>query len=126
MAAHDDPTLGFGTRAILDRMAEAGFRGREIVVGGGAARSELWLQIHADTAGLPVRVPDTADAALLGSAVLAEVGLGTFGTIDGGIAAMTRPGRVIAPRPEARAAYADIYPRYRELYPALQPFRPSA
>ena len=116
----------FGTRAILDRMAEAGFQGREIVVGGGAARSELWLQIHADTAGLPVRVPETADAALLGSAILAEVGLGTFGTIDDGIAAMTRPGRVIAPRPAAQAAYADVYARYRELYPALKPFRPSA
>ena len=95
-------------------------------MGGGAARSELWLQIHADTAGLPVRVPDTADAALLGSAILAEVGLDTFDTIDDGIAAMTRPGRVIAPRPAAQAAYSDIYARYRELYPALKPFRPSA
>ena len=116
----------FGTRAILDRMAEAGFQGREIVIGGGAARSELWLQIHADTAGLPVRVPDTADAALLGAAILAEVGLGSFDTIDDGIAAMTRPGRVIEPRPEPQAAYADIYARYRELYPALKQFRPSA
>ena len=116
----------FGTRAILDRMAEAGFQGREIVVGGGAARSELWLQIHADTAGLPVRVPDTADAALLGSAILAEVGLGTFATIDDGIAAMTRPGRVIAPRPETQAAYGDAYAGYRALYPALKPFRPAA
>ncbi len=116
----------FGTRAILDRMAEAGFQGREIVIGGGAARSELWLQIHADTAGLPVRVPDTADAAMLGSAILAEVGLGTFATIDDGIAAMTRPGRVITPRPAEEAAYAGIYARYSELYPALKPFRPSA
>ena len=116
----------FGTRAILDRMAEAGFEGREIVVGGGATRSELWLQTHADTAGLPVRVPDTADAALLGSAILAQVGLGIFTTIDDGIAAMTRPGRVIMPRAEARAAYEDVYARYRALYPALKPFRPSA
>ena len=116
----------FGTRAILDRMAEAGFAGREIVIGGGAARSELWTQIHADTAGLPVRVPDTAEPALLGAAVLAEVGLGTFATIDEGIAAMTRPGRVVEPRPAERSLYDDIYGRYLALYPALKPLRPAA
>ncbi len=116
----------FGTRAILDRMAEAGFEAREIVVGGGAAKSDLWLQVHADTAGLPVRVPDTAEPALLGSAILAQVGAGTFATVDEGIAAMTRPGRVVEPRTAERARYDEIYPRYRELYPALKPFRPSA
>lgn len=116
----------FGTRAILDRMAEAGFQGQEIVIGGGAARSELWLQIHADTAGLPVRIPDTADPALLGSAILAQVGLGTFADVDLAIAAMTRPGRVVAPRPDAQARYEELYARYRALYPALKPFRPSA
>ena len=116
----------FGTRAILDRMAEAGFQCREITVGGGAARSELWLQIHADTAGLPVRAPDTADVALLGSAILAEVGLGSYATIDDGIAAMTHPGRLIEPRSAEHAEYDAIYARYRQLYPALKPFRPAA
>lgn len=115
-----------GTRAILDRMAEAGFHATEIVVGGGAARSELWLQIHADTAGLPVRVPDTAEPALLGAAILAQVGLGAFTSIDGGIAAMTRPGRTVEPRPSEQSAYDAIYARYRALYPALMPFRPQA
>ena len=71
-------------------------------------------------------VPETADPALLGSAILAEVGLGVFGSIDEGIAAMTRPGRLIAPRPSEQARYDDVYPRYRALYPVLKPFRPQA
>ncbi|TAN14104.1 MAG: carbohydrate kinase, partial [Rhizobiaceae bacterium] len=37
--------IGFGTRLILDTMAEAGYRGEEITVGGGAGASRLWLQI---------------------------------------------------------------------------------
>ena len=116
----------FGTRAILDRMAEAGFEGREIVVGGGAAKSELWLQIHADTAGLPVVVPDAADAPLLGAAILAFVGIGAFASIPEGISAMVRPGRRIEPRAAERVLYDEIFQRYAQLYPALKPFRPNA
>ncbi|WP_131195815.1 FGGY-family carbohydrate kinase [Lichenihabitans psoromatis] len=115
-----------GTRSILDRMAEAGFDGREIVIGGGAAKSDLWLQIHADTAGLPVVVPDAADAPLVGAAILAFTGIGVFASISEGIAAMVRPGRRIEPRPAERALYDDIYLRYVELYPALRPFRSTA
>ncbi len=66
----------FGTRAILDVMAEAGAGGREITVGGGAAMSDLWLQIHADTSGLPISVPEESAAPSLGAAILAAVGLG--------------------------------------------------
>ena len=115
-----------GTRAILDRMAEAGFEGREMVIGGGAAKSELWLQIHADTAGLPVVVADSPDAPLLGGAILAFAGLGTFASIGDAIAAMVRPGRRIEPRPREQSLYDDIYRRYAQLYPALKPFRPGA
>ncbi len=112
-----------GTRAILDRMAEAGFEGREIVVGGGAATSELWLQIHADTANLPVRVPAVSEAPSLGAAILAGFGTGHFASIDDGIASMVRPGRRIEPREDAVSVYRELHERYRALYPALKALR---
>ena len=115
--------IGFGTRAIIDRMAEAGCGAAEITAGGGATRSPLWLQIHADTAGLPVVVPEVAEAPSLGAAVLAAYGAGHFGSIDDGIAAMVRPGRRIEPDPARAARYDEIYRRYAQLYPALQPLR---
>ncbi len=115
--------IGFGTRAIIDRMAEAGCGAAEITAGGGAARSPLWLQIHADTAGLPVVVPEVAEAPSLGAAVLAAYGAGHFGSIDDGIAAMVRPGRRVEPDPARAARYDDIYRRYAQLYPALKPLR---
>lgn len=115
--------IGFGTRAIIDRMAEAGCGAVEITAGGGAARSPLWLQIHADTAGLPVVVPEVAEAPSLGAAVLAAVGAEHFGSIDDGIAAMVRPGRRVEPDPARVARYDDIYRRYAMLYPALKPLR---
>jgi FGGY-family pentulose kinase len=115
--------IGFGTRAILDAMATAGYRGTEITVGGGAGASDLWLQIHADTAGLPVCVPASRDAPSVGSAVLAAHGAGHFATIDDGIAAMVRPGKRIEPRAREMALYDDIYQQYLALYPALKSVR---
>lgn len=112
--------ISFGTRAILDAFKEGGYTGTEIIAGGGATASPLWMQIHADTAGLPVHIPESADAPSLGSAILAAHGAGHFATIDDGIAAMVRRGRVIEPDPEAMARYAEIYPRYKALYPALK------
>jgi sugar (pentulose or hexulose) kinase len=78
------------------------------------------MQIHADTAGIPVRVPASPDAPSTGSAVLAAHGAGRFASIEDGIAAMVRPGTSIEPRPREVALYEDIYQRYRALYPALK------
>ncbi|MBA8853288.1 ribulose kinase [Ochrobactrum intermedium] len=115
--------ISFGTRTILDAMAEAGYRGQEITVGGGASASPLWLQIHADTAGLPVCVPQSRDAPSVGAAVLAAHGAGHFATIDEGIAAMVKPGKRIEPRPREMTLYNEIYQQYRALYPALKAVR---
>ncbi|MDQ0474481.1 FGGY-family carbohydrate kinase [Labrys wisconsinensis] len=116
--------ISFGTRAILDGMTAAGFAATEITIGGGATSSDLWLQIHADAAGLPVSVPAASEAPALGAAILAGVAGGRFASIDEGIAAMVRPGRRIEPRPRERALYDALYRRYAELYPALKPFTP--
>ena len=111
--------IGFGTRAILDAFKNAGYQSGEMTVGGGASASDLWLQIHADTAGIPVRVPASPDAPSTGSAVLAAYGAGHFNTIDDGIASMVHPGRVIDPIAENVSRYEEIYAQYKSLYPAL-------
>jgi ribulose kinase len=115
--------IGMGTRAIVDRMREAGFAAAEMTAGGGATNSPLWLQIHADTANLPVTVPDVTEAPALGCAILAAVGAGHFANAEEGIAAMVRPGRTIEPIPANVRAYEDIYGRYEALYGALKPLR---
>ena len=112
--------IGFGTRAILDAFKAAGYTSAEMTVGGGASASDLWLQIHADTSGLTVRVPASPDAPSVGSAVLAAHGAGRFASIDDGIAAMVRPGRTIEPIPENVARYDEIYRRYLAVYPAAR------
>ncbi len=112
--------IGFGTRAILDAFKRAGYASDEMTVGGGASASDLWMQIHADTSGLPIRIPASPDAPSTGSAVLAAQGAGHFASIDEGIAAMVRPGRTVEPDPNNVARYEEIYQRYLLLYPAAK------
>ena len=116
----------FGTRAILDAMGEAGFDRTSITLGGGASASDLWVQIHADTAGMPIHVPDAREAPNIGCAVLASYGAGHVASIEDGIAAFVRPGRVVEPRPQEVARYDEIFARYGELYTALNPITRSA
>jgi ribulose kinase len=112
--------IGFGTRAILEAFRAGGYTSNEITVGGGATGSDLWMQIHADTAGLPLRIPQSPDAPSVGSAVLAAHGAGRFVSIDDGIAAMVKPGRLVEPDPKTMAAYDEVYASYKALYPALK------
>jgi len=115
----------FGTKAILERMAQAGFTANELTIGGGATASDLWLQIHADTTGVPVNVPQVSAAPSLGAAIFAAVGAGYFASPDEAITQMVRPGRRVEPRADQIAGYQEIYGRYAELYPALKPFTRS-
>ncbi|WP_099827887.1 FGGY-family carbohydrate kinase [Oceaniglobus indicus] len=111
-----------GTRLIVDSFGAA-FEAKRIVVAGGATRAPLWLQIHADTLGIPLILTDEPEACPLGAAILAATGAGHFDSIDAGCDAMVRTAQVIEPDPETHAAYAPIYARYRAAYGALKPLR---
>lgn len=115
-------SICFGTRAIVEAFGDA-FHPRRIVVAGGATRSPFWLQVHADTLGLPLILTEETEACALGSAILAAHGAGHFPTIDAAVAAMVRVARTVEPDMATHAAYAPIYARYRDAYHALQPLR---
>lgn len=112
----------FGTRLIVESFGAA-FQARRIVVAGGATRSPFWLQVHADTLGLPLQLTEEPEACALGSAILAATGAGHFASIDAACAAMVRVARTVQPDMARHAAYAPIYRRYLAAYGALKPLR---
>jgi FGGY-family pentulose kinase len=111
-----------GTKLIVENFGDA-FQARRIVVCGGATRSPLWLQIHADTLGVPLELTEVPDAPSLGCAILAAHGAGRFKTIEDGARAMVRTTRVIEPNVADAARYDELLPRYRELYASLKRVR---
>ena len=113
-------SVAYGTRLILDNQRSQGFAARELTVSGGVAKSEVWLRIHADVIGLPLRLTRTTEAACLGSAMLAAVGAGEFDRVQQAARAMAQVARVVEPDPAAHAEYQAHLERYRALYPALR------
>ena len=99
----------YGTRACLEGLGTAGHECDEIVLAGGIAKSQLWLQMHADVTGKPVVVCENTNAPLLGCAILASIGIGLHPNVDAACEAMMRVAKRVEPDPTAHAAYSRIY-----------------
>jgi sugar (pentulose or hexulose) kinase len=88
------------------------------ILTGGAARSALWPQILADVLGCPVSLPDHAESAALGAAVLAGCGAGVLrpgDRADGAPEADRESpgsGLVAYPSPAGQQAYNLLYVRW--------------
>ena len=113
--------IAFGTELILETMRGAGYRPQEVVICGGATRSDLWLQIHADVSGLPLRLTRVADASALGSAVLAAVGADLFDSVEDATGEMVHVVKTVEPNLARRDDYRPFYEAYKDTYPALAP-----
>ncbi len=94
----------------------------ELRVAGGGSQSNQAMQITADVFGLPASRPHLYEAASLGSAIDAAVGLGLHPDFDTAIKEMTHLGETFEPNPQAHAIYEDLYCNvYSKLYGRLKP-----
>ena len=117
--------IAYGSELILETMRDNGFEPDRIVVAGGATRSELWLQIHADVSNLPLTLTEVADAPLLGCAILASVGAGLHEDIQTAAERMVEVSRVVEPDASTHAAYMPFYETYKATYGTLRSLRDS-
>ena len=113
--------IAFGTELIFETMRAAGCGPARVVIAGGATRSPLWLQIHADVSGLPMVLTKVPDAPSLGSAVIAATAAGHYSDLPAAAEAMVRIDRTVEPDPATHAVYRDLFQRYKALYPATAP-----
>ncbi len=112
--------VAFSFRSIQDWIESCGADVIDVRCVGGQARSEVWNQIKADVLNRPVLVPSVIEAAVLGAAILAALGIGAYASLEEAIAAMVRVSRRLEPDERNAALYARMLEGYRELYPALR------
>ncbi len=108
-------------RHVAAPMLAAGVTVTEMRVCGGPARSAFWNGVKADITGFRVAVPDVLETAVLGSAILAAVGIGAHRDLPAAIGAMTRVAERIDPRADLATTYDRLFEAYLSLYPATAP-----
>ncbi len=114
-------SIAFGNRRIMENFEEHGLPLQEIVACGGIAeKSPLMMQLLADTSGLSVHVPASAEVPARGSALFGAVAAGEYDDIGSAVAA-TRPAvaRTYTPNGAAKESYDRVYAIYRSLYELL-------
>ncbi len=119
-------------RAVLEGVAfalkhniDAGAKGAQsldnkLIVVGGAAHSDLWMQIIADVTGYPVHTIEENVEAALGAALLAAIGTGLIDDQTAQQGWVTLIPRAV-PEAAAVAAYQHAFGLYCDSYPALKP-----
>ncbi len=117
------------SRSVLDRL---GLEVRDAILIGGGARSRVWSRILADVMGLPLRVSAATDASF-GSALLAGVGSGVFGSLEEGARKASRQTHIVEPEAASTGLYDRLFPIYKSVAgelgrvgPALAEFEAGA
>jgi ribulokinase len=109
----------YGTQVILKKMEE-NFKIDGIITCGGATQSDLWMQIHVDVTGKPIRISEDQNAVSLGSGILGAVGAGFYPDIAEAASNMVRKGRTILPDPVKTEAYKEYVHQYEATYHSLK------
>jgi len=112
--------VSYGLLDSLELMRALGLSIDQVRASGGGAQSALWRQILADAFNTEIVTVNIAQGAAYGAALLAGVGAEIYEDVPHACETALRVTGRTAPGP-ATTVYADYYPRYRALYPALAP-----
>lgn len=113
--------VAFGHKTHFDRLLRFRRAPRTIRLTGGAARSEVWVQIFADLFQTPVEIPAGTELGALGSAICAAVAVGIYKSCEEAVRAMVQIARTQQPDPSRADLYQRKYRRYRAVVDALGP-----
>jgi len=111
--------ITYGMNDSLQLMRDLGLGINEVRASGGGAKSPLWLQMQSDIYNAKVVTTNVTEGAAFGAAVLAGVGAGVYEDVSEAARVIVKNTGEANPGKEA-AIYADYYPEYRALYPALK------
>jgi xylulokinase len=113
--------VAFGMRDSLEIMKSMGVPIVQVRVSGGGARSGLWRQIQSDIYGVELHMMEAEEGPAFGSALIAGVGVGTYGSVEEACDKAVRTSGLVEPVPEKVKLYDRRYRMYSKLYQSLRP-----
>ncbi len=108
--------LGYTLSENIELFRRCGFPIETVRAIGGGAKSDFWLQVAADITGLPIERPAITEAATLGAAMIAAVGVGAFSSLEECSETFYERQNVFVPNAGHHALYNDLCERYVALY----------
>lgn len=100
---------------VAESLAGAVGEFEDIYVTGGGTRSALGLQLRAAISVQRLHVMSTQEAVCLGTAILAGVAIGEYGSIREAVDAVVRESNVVIPNHALASSYHEQLKRYKEL-----------
>jgi len=112
--------VAFSHKTHVDRLLAAHPSAKAARIAGGAAKSEVWLQIFADVLQLPIEITASEELGAMGAAMCAGVGIGLFSSFEDAVSRMVRVSRTVEPDAGKKATYEEKYSTYKRFIKALQ------
>jgi xylulokinase len=109
--------VAFEFARMIKNWHNPGISINEVRFSGGGSKSNLWQVILANLLDLPVSRLE--QGASFGACLLAGVGAGWWGSIEGGIGATLRNTQIEEPTSALRILYGDLFERYQKFYEIL-------
>jgi len=92
--------LAYGTRHILDTLYKAGReKFTSVLICGGLSKNDIFVQTHADVLGIPIGLPETKEAVLLGAAMMGANAAGLHDNLEKTTKAMSGEAKFVEPNP---------------------------
>jgi len=113
----------FTMKNHLDPMMQALERPlAQLVISGGGANSDLFMQLFADIFGVPARRNAMRSSAAIGCAISAGMAVGVWQQYADAVAALVQPGETFMPNAAHHAHYQQLNQQvYQQLHAALDP-----
>ncbi len=110
----------FGHKVHIDKLIanNAGFKTARLA--GGAAKSDVWVQIFADVIDMPIEIIDTDELGSLGAAMAAGVGAGVFDDLADAASKIVKIKKKVEPIKENVAIYKKKFELYKKTEAALE------
>ena len=111
--------VSLGLKNVTEVFKELGVKPQRVVFSGGGAKSALWRKIMASVLDTPLFTTQVREEAATGACILALKGV--KGSKGEEIASqIIRYGNPIFPARKAAQIYSELYPKFRDAYPALK------
>ena len=105
--------VAFSHRYHIDRLLKNRTLKTEVLrAGGGAAKSDVWMQMIADVTGIKVEAVTSVEPGAMGAAMAASVCIGAYDDYRVAAQHMVTVGKTFVPDPAAHSVYDLKYAKY--------------